>query len=338
MTTDTTALADQTGRVDTSDARRQSVNRALVMVSRFGGPVILVLLIVIYSVILPSTFPTLANFRALITEQAVPGILAAALLFPLVAGAFDFSGGAVITLAAVAFVQFTGQQHIGWPAACLLVLAGAVVVGIVNGVLIAHFRYNSFVATLATGGILSGIALVRSQGQTLFQGVPSSFLHLGRNRLLGIPLPIYYLVVVFLLVGYVLRQTAFGRYHEALGKGPAAAQLAGVSFKRHLVTAFIASAVLAALAGLILVANLGSAPPGVGDAYILSAFAAAFLGSTMFRPGSFNASGSLVAILLIAVGVNGLTLAGVSSFIQEIFTGGLLIIAVGVSQLERVTR
>lgn len=337
MTTDAVPLTD-TEESEAPRARKHAVNRVLVIVSRFGAPVILGLLIVVYSVTLPSTFPTVANFRALITEQSVPGILAAALLLPLVAGEFDFSGGSVITLGAVAFVQLTGVAHLSWPVAAVVVLVGAVAFGLVNGVLIAYFRYNSFVATLATGGLIGGVALVRSQGETLFQGIPNSFLHLGRNRLLGVPLPIIYLIVVFLLVGYLLRQTPFGRYHDALGKGRAAAQLAGVSYKKHILVAFIGSAVLAAIAGLLLVANLGSAPPNVGEAYILSAFAAAFLGSTMFRPGSFNASGSLVAILLIAVGVNGLTLAGVSSFIQQIFTGGLLIIAVGVSQAERLTR
>jgi len=318
--------------------RRSTMNRTLVLTSQFGGPAILVLLIVIFSILLPSTFPTASNFRALTTEQAVPGILAAGLLLPLVAGEFDFSGGSVITMAAVALVQLTGQGHLSWPVACLVVLVGAACFGLVNGVLIAQFHYNSFVATLATGGILAGVALVRSHGETLYQGVPQQFLNLGRENVIGIPLPVIYLAVAFIIVGYILRQTAFGRYHEALGKGRAAAQLAGVSYKKHILLAFMGSAVLAAFAGLLVVANLGSSPSNVGDAYVLSAFAAAFLGSVIFRPGSFNAAGTLVAILLIAIGVNGLTLAGVSAFVQEIFTGALLVIAVGVSQLERLTR
>jgi ribose transport system permease protein len=323
---------------DETRLRQKSLNRALIAGSRFGGPALLVALVIVYAVTLPHTFLTVVNIRALLSQQAVPGILAAALLLPLVAGEFDFSGGSVIGLAAVVMVQLTGQLGLYWPTACIVILAAAAVFGAVNGILISRFGYNSFVATLASGGVLGGVALVRSQGETLYQGIPAQFLQLGRGMVLGIPYAVIYLAVVFVVVAYVLRQTAFGRYHEALGKGRAAAQLAGVSYRRHILIAFVASAVIAAIAGLLLVANLGSAPPNVGDSYILSAFAAAFLGSTMFRPGSFNASGAIVAILLIAVGVNGMTLAGVSSFIQQIFTGGLLLVAVGVSRLERAGR
>jgi ribose transport system permease protein len=336
--TDAATAVSETAALNRAEPGRGSLNRALIAGSKFGGPALLVALVIVYSVALPHTFLTVVNIRALLSQQAVPGILAAALLLPLVAGEFDFSGGSIIGLAAVALVQLTGQSGLNWPTACLIILAAAAGVGAINGVLISRFGYNSFVATLASGGVLGGVALVRSQGETLYQGIPARFLDLGRGMVAGVPYAVIYLAVVFLVVAYVLRQTAFGRYHEALGKGRAAAQLAGVSYRRHILIAFVASAVIAAMAGLLLVANLGSAPPNVGDSYILSAFAAAFLGSTMFRPGSFNASGAIVAILLIAVGVNGMTLAGVSSFIQQIFTGALLLIAVGISRLERATR
>ena len=336
--TDSVKAVTEVSQPDETRQRPRSLNRALIAGSRFGGPALLVALVIVYSIMLPHTFLTVVNIRALLSQQAVPGILAAALLLPLVAGEFDFSGGSVIGLAAVVLVQLTGQLGLNWPTACIVILAAAAVFGAINGILISRFGYNSFVATLASGGVLGGVALVRSQGETLYQGIPAQFLDLGRGMVLGVPYAVIYLAVVFVVVAYVLRQTAFGRYHEALGKGRAAAQLAGVSYRRHILIAFVASAVIAAIAGLLLVANLGSAPPNVGDSYILSAFAAAFLGSTMFRPGSFNASGAIVAILLIAVGVNGMTLAGVSSFIQQIFTGGLLLVAVGVSRLERATR
>jgi len=336
--TDSVKAVTEVSQPDETRQRPRSLNRALIAGSRFGGPALLVALVIVYSIMLPHTFLTVVNIRALLSQQAVPGILAAALLLPLVAGEFDFSGGSVIGLAAVVLVQLTGQLGLNWPTACIVILAAAAVFGAINGILISRFGYNSFVATLASGGVLGGVALVRSQGETLYQGIPAQFLDLGRGMVLGVPYAVIYLAVVFVVVAYVLRQTAFGRYHEALGKGRAAAQLAGVSYRRHILIAFVASAVIAAIAGLLLVANLGSAPPNVGDSYILSAFAAAFLGSTMFRPGSFNASGAIIAILLIAVGVNGMTLAGVSSFIQQIFTGGLLLVAVGVSRLERATR
>jgi ribose transport system permease protein len=144
-------------------------------------------------------------------------------------------------------------------------------------------------------------------------------------------------VGVFGITAIALRQTAWGRRHEAVGKGRAASHLAGIGVRRHLFGAFIVSGVIAGFAGLVLVARLGSAPPNVGEAFTLSAFAAAFLGATMLRPGFFNATGTLVAILLIAVGINGLLLAGVENYIERLFTGAVLLLAVGLSRLERLS-
>jgi ribose transport system permease protein len=174
-----------------------------------------------------------------------------------------------------------------------------------------------------------------SGGQTLFEGVPASFLKAGRNTLAGVPLPIVYAIVVFLLVGWLLRQTAWGRRHETVGKGRRAAELAGVPVRRHVILAFMGSGCLGALAGVLLVARLGSSPPDIGQTYILSAFAAVFLGAAMLRPGFFNATGTILAIVLIAIGVNGLSLAGVSSFVGQVFTGVILLLSVGLSRMER---
>lgn len=318
--------------------RARLPGRVLYWTSRAGGPAVLVLLVVVFAATEPDTFLTINNIKSLLVQQAIPGILAAGVLLPLVAGEFDFSGGAVITASAVAMVELTGRGHLAWPVAWLIVIGGAGLVGVVNGLLVSVLHYNSFVATLAVGGVVEGAALVRSQGQTLYQGVPQGFLDLGRKEAFGVPLPVVYLAVVFAIVAYVLQQTAWGRHHAAIGKGREAVRLAGVPIRRHLLIAFACSSLLAGIAGTLLVANLGSAPPNVGSPYVLAAFAACFLGSTMLRPGFFNAGGTLLALLLIAVGVNGLSLAGVSSFVNEIFTGVMLILAVGVSQLEQLTR
>lgn len=309
-------------------------SRILDLASRFGGPGVLFIGIIVFTFTLPGEFLTTGNIKALLTQQAVPIVLSLGLLFPLVAGEFDFSGGSLLTLSATLLPYFTGIDHLSWPIAVVLILVISCVAGLINGVLVAIFKYNSFVATLATGGILSGMSLIISNGATLYAGIPNQFTSLGRGFIVGIPDIVVYAIIVFLIVAYVLRQTVWGRYHEAIGKGRSASQLAGISISRHLIVAFMVSAMAAGLAGVMLVANLGSAPPAVGGEFILAAFAAVFLGSTMFRPGFFNAVGTVVAGLLVAVGVNGLSLFGVSTFIQDIYTGVLLIIAVGLSRLE----
>jgi ribose transport system permease protein len=313
-------------------SRRQLTLRVL---SRGAGPIVLLLLVAYFSITLSSTFLNIDNFRSMAAAQAVPGILALGLLFPLVAGEFDFSGGALASGAAVALAILTGQHGANWALACVIVVLGGVAIGCVNGILVGLFNYNSFVATLAVSGIVSGVTLAVTQGSTLNSNIPGTLSRLG-GQVLGIPLPVIYLLAVFGAVAYILRQTAWGRHHEAIGKGRRAASLAGVRVRRHIVVAFMASGCIAALAGILIVAYLGSAPPNEGEAYTLAAFAAVFLGSTMLRPTFFNASGTLIAIILIAVGVNGLSLAGAQSYVSQTFTGIILLIAVGLSRLERL--
>jgi ribose transport system permease protein len=317
------------------EVRPKRGETALRAVSRGAGPIVLLLLFVYFSITLPGTFLSLDNFRSMGAAQAVPGILALGLLFPLVAGEFDFSGGALASGAAVALAILTGEHGVNWAIACVIVILGGVAIGAVNGVLVGVFNYNSFVATLAVSGIVGGITLAVTQGSTLNSNIPSTFSRLG-GQVFGIPLPIIYLLAVFGVVAYVLRQTAWGRHHEAIGKGRRAASLAGIRVRHHIIVAFMASGTVAVLAGILIVAYLGSAPPGEGQAYTLAAFAAVFLGSTMLRPTFFNASGTLIAIILIAVGVNGLSLAGAQSYVSQTFTGIVLLIAVGLSRLERL--
>jgi ribose transport system permease protein len=305
--------------------------------ARFGGVVVIVLMFVVFAVALPDTFPTASNFKIVGAEQAVSSILAFGVLLPLIAGEFDFSAGAVLSAATIAAVKLTGAG-MPWPLAVLVIALAAALIGVCNGLLVARAGFNSFVATLATGGIIGGCALMVSKGETLFKGVPQTFLDIGRNTAFGVPLPIVYMLVLFLIVAWAMRQTSWGRRHEAVGKGRNAAELAGVHIQRHVVVAFAASAALAALAGCLLVARLGTAPVDIGNSYILNAFAAVFLGATMLRPGFFNATGTLLAIVLIAIGVNGLSLAGASSFVGEVFTGATLLLAVALSRLENRTR
>jgi ribose transport system permease protein len=314
-------------------ARGFERGRALDYFARFGGVVVIVLMFVVFALALPNTFPTVSNFKIVGAEQAVSSILAFGVLLPIIAGEFDFSAGAVLSAATIAVVKLTGGG-MPWPLAVLVIAAAAALVGVGNGLLVARAGFNSFVATLATGGIIGGCALMVSKGETLFKGVPQSFLNVGRNTALGVPLPVVYMLALFLIVAWVTRQTSWGRRHEAVGKGRKAAELAGVHIQRHVVAAFAASAALAALAGCLLVARLGTAPVDIGNSYILNAFAAVFLGATMLRPGFFNATGTLLAIVLIAIGVNGLSLAGASSFVGQVFTGATLLLAVALSRLE----
>ena len=191
-------------------------------------------------------------------------------------------------------------------------------------------------ATLATGGIVAGAGCGAANGQALFEGVPSGFTDVGRDQWLGIPLPVWALAAVALVVWDGLRQTPWGRYHEAIGKGRSAASLAGLPMRRQLFGAFVVSAVVAAFAGVVQIARLGSATPGVGESFLLAAFAAAFLGSTMLRPGHVQRAGHRRRHLPHRGGHQRAVARGRSSFIGQMFTGCVLLVVVGLSRLERL--
>lgn len=248
------------------------------LVAKFGGPVVLLGLFVIFSITLPGTFLTSANLQSMLSAQAVPGILALGLLLPLTAREFDFSGGVIATASSVAMVTLMGELNIHWAVSSLIVLAGAACVGAFSGFLIAVLGYGSFVATLAVGGMIAGFTLLKSKGATLYEGVSEEFIGLGQAKVLGLPSTVWALIVIFVVVAYLLSQTAWGRYHEAIGKGRVAVELAGVSIKKHVFMAFVGSATISAFAGIVMLSRLGSAPAGAADGFVLASFAAAFLG------------------------------------------------------------
>lgn len=316
-------------------ARTRESRNWVQTLSRWSGPIVLVGLFTYFSISLPEIFPTSTNLEGMAAAQAIPGMLALAILLPVLAGEFDFSAGAVLGGAVVMVAVLTGEASVPWVPACLITLACAAGVGVINGLLITMAEVNSFVATLAVGGIIGGATLYKTGGQTLI-GIPEGLTEAGQNEAVGLPLPIIYLFVVTLVVWYLLRQTPWGRRQEAIGKGRRAAELAGAPVHRQIMLSFVGSAMLAALAGILQVAVLGSAPAGLGPALLLSAYATVFLGATMFRPGFFNVPGTIVALFVIAVGINGLTLSGVNTAIEQIFSGGILIIAVVLSRLETV--
>jgi ribose transport system permease protein len=336
-------LKSVTARVGSGGAagagRREMLRRAQLIrvASRYGGLVMLIVLFLVFAATMSDTFLTDTNLQGVAANQAVPGLLAVALLLPLVAGEFDFSAGAVLGAAMVFMAILTGEKDISWQLAALVVLCGGALTGLINGLLVAKVGIHSFVATLAVSGIVSGAALWASNGEVLFENIPTGLTDAGTKFLWEIPLPVVYLLCVAALVWYVLRATPWGRYQEAVGKGRRAATLSGVPVNRQVITGFVAGGALAAVAGIVNIAQLGSAPPNLGPPLLLSAYAAAFLGSTMFRPGFPNIPGTIVAVFLIAIAINGLELAGVSSFIEPILTGIVLILAVSLSRLEALT-
>lgn len=295
--------------------------------------IILLLIAGIFFTLYPATadtFPTLANLRILVGNQAVIAIVALAALIPLVANQWDLSVGAIAGLVAVLTASFmSAGTHI--VLAMAVGLAVGAVTGFANALIITRGRVNAVIATLGMSTILAGVITQKTGGMAVVGNIPLSVTDFGSGNWFGVPRTAFALAAVAIAVYYVLEYTPFGRYLYAMGSNPAASRLVGLRTRLVLGASFVIAGVLSAAAGIIQVARAGGADPRVGDAFTLPALAAAFLSAAAIRPGRYNVGGTLTAIFFLAVINNGLNLAGAPSYVSSYINGGALIVGVGLA-------
>jgi ribose transport system permease protein len=289
-------------------------------------------LILLFAILVPETFPTTSNLRIVLSNEAISAVVAMGLLLPLAARQYDLSIAGVMSVSVAVVGGLMANS--GWsPAAAIVatLLLGASI-GAINAFVIVKLRVDSFIATLGMTSILAAVTYRLLDGQDIVSGIPPGFTELGQSQLFGIPLPVYYMAALAALLYYVLGHTPFGRYLYASGSNPEATRLAGVPVGRYVFVSLVVSGTLAALAGVILTAKLGTAPVDAGEPYLIPAFAAALFGSTQFKPGRVNVLGTLVAIYMLATGVKGLELLYPNNpWLDDLFQGVALIIAVALS-------
>ncbi len=298
--------------------------------ARYGTLASLVLLLVIFTIGRPSVFPTVGNFLNILNQVSILGIIALGLTVCLVMGLFDLSIAAMATLGGwlATVLVFRGGPQIDPYLAVPLVLLAATLIGVLNGTLVSYLGISAFIETLAMGSVITGVVLGLSKSRTILSGIPKEFLAIGQDYTLGIPNPVIAMLVVLLLLWVFLEHTQVGRNLYAIGGNQEAARLSGIAVKRYALIAMGISAACAALGGLVAAANLGAGrPQGVGETYLLNAFAAVFIGASTLRPGRFHIIGTFVGVLLIGVINNGLSIMGVPTYWQYIVQGLLLILA-----------
>lgn len=279
----------------------------------------------------PGTFRSAANLTSVLGTYAVPGVLALAAIVPLVCGQFDLTIGSVAGLTALSTAAALTRFEYPVAVAVGLAVAIGVVVGAVNGYLVAYVGVNAFITTLGMASVIAGLITLYSNGDTIIIG-DETLGSLGADTVLGIPKILYALAVVAAVVYYLLGHTPFGRYLYSIGSNPTAARLVGLNVRRLVLLGFVLSGVLAAIAGVLLVARNGNANPQVGGQLLtLPALAAAFLGATAITPGRFNVAGTLLAVFFVAFSLSGLNLNDVSQWITDFFTGAALVAAVALS-------
>jgi ribose transport system permease protein len=319
---------------DQAVAQRPARRRLSLGLDNYSGLYVWALVIIAFSVWEPTTFPTLLNVRVLAGNQAITAILALSLVVPVAAGVFDLSVAGILgfALMSVAWLQ---QEHVNAVLSVVLIVALGAVIGMVNGVIVVRLHVDSFITTLGMSSILAAAAYAVSGGQQITGVFSSTFENLGQRLVGGIPITFIYMIVLAAVLWYVLEYTSVGRYIYAAGGNPQAARLAGVRVERLIFSSFVTSGTLAALAGVILAAQIGTADVSSGPPYLLPAFAAVFLGATQIRAGRVNVIGTLVAIFLLATGVTGLQLAGAPVYVEDLFNGAALIVAVALAVRSR---
>jgi ribose transport system permease protein len=304
--------------------------------ARYATIIGLLAMVAAFSLLSPRAFPTLLNFTNVVNQASLAIIIASGLTMAVIVGELDLSIGFAASLHGILVTGLIVGSGVPIALAILIVLAAGALVGLVNGLVVTKLKVNSVIATLGVGTVLTGLAFAYSAGVPIVAGVPEAFLDISLGRWLwGIPNNIVIMAVIVATLWVLVERTAIGQEIQAVGGNPVAARLAGISVDRIKILGFVISGTLAALTGILLASRLGSGTASAADAYLLTAFAAVFLGSATLRDGEFHILGTVIGALIIAFAFNGLNIFGAPTYSQYVLQGAILIVAVGLSSLGR---
>lgn len=326
---------ERTKKIDSRfDTRRSPFKWKKLHPRNIGVVYLYALIWIVFSLWIPDTWTMWLTHRSVLNQNAILMVVAIGLLVPLAAGVFDLSIGATISASSVTVGW--GMVEADWsvPVAIMVALLVGVLVGFVNGLLVVKVKIDSFIATLAMSSVLTAYSVWRSNNRSIL-GFPDSFKNLATEFVWGVNKTVIVALVIAFVFWYVFEHTAAGRYLFATGGAREAARLAGVQTDRYVWGSLMVSSTFAALGGVLLAAQFGSAQAQSGAPYLLPAFAAAFLGSTQFKR-RFNVWGAMLAVVVLQSGVKGLQLAGVgTTWIESLFFGVALAVAVGFSTFRK---
>lgn len=286
-----------------------------------------------------ATFFTSANLKVLVTGQVLVCLLAFSMIVTLVAGSFDLSVGANLGLCSIVTAAAMSRFDVPLAGAVAIAICVGALVGAVNAVAVAVLKLNSFIITLGTATVISGLLTWYTEGIAITSGISGTLRRFGSESLFGIPKAGILVIGIGVVVWYLLGHTPFGRHLHAIGSNARAAQLVGIRVDRVKFWSHIIGGVIAGIGGVVAVANLGGASPTTGPDLLFPAFAAVFLGTTCIKPGQFNVPGTAIGVFFVAACVSGLTQMGVKAWVSPVFNGVALIVAVFIaSRLARLRR
>jgi len=300
-------------------------------VNRYGLVCAWMLLIAGFSIASPDIFMSWANFTNIFGSQAILVVLTMGMIAPLIVGEFDLSMAGLVSVCLM-LIGVLNVQH-GWPIGwvVLAVVGVSVLVGAVNAFTIVRIGVNSLVATLGMGTLLMGAAYGIS-GLSIV-GLASELTAFARTWVFGIQAAFYYGLALTIVWWYVQRWTPLGRNLLFTGANRQVARLSGVPVDRLRAGSLMTSSLVSGFAAILLAGVLGSADPSAASGFLLPPFAAAFLGATAISPGRFNPWGAFIAVYFLVTGIVGLQILGFSGWIEQVFYGGALVLAVTLSRI-----
>lgn len=293
----------------------------------YGSFIALIFLVIVIGVISPD-FRTINNFLSLLRQSAINGLIAFGMTCIILTGGIDLSVGSVLALTSI-ICAHTIKIGVPAPLSMLIALIFGIILGTISGLMVTKSRLQPFIATLITMTGYRGLTMILSGGKPISRLGNNLLLNqIGKGSFLGIPIPVWILIIFFAIFLFVLKKTVLGREIYATGSNSKAAELAGINTNNIKLIVYAVSGFMASLSGLILVSRLGSAQPTLGSGYELDAIAAVALGGTSMTGGRGKITGTLIGILIIAVLNNGLNIIGVSSYYQDVVKALVIFLAV----------
>ncbi len=322
----------ETDPVDLPEGTNPSRRRLSGFGYRYGIVFVWAALFILFSLLLPGVFLTTNNLAAMLSSQASLVLLSLSVLPVLAAGEIDLSIAGVMTVSATTVGQLNGVWKIDITVSILVALAVSVLIGLVNGLLTIKVGVASIIVTLGMSTLLVGLSVWLSNTLTI-TGVSPQLGRIVNAPVLGVNLAFWISIAIGIALWYVYRHTAVGRHIVFIGKNAEVARLSGLPVAKLKLWTFVVTSFLAGLSGVMVVAIAGGLQPTSLQTLLLPAFAGAFLGSAIIDPGSHNPIGTIIAVLFLATGINGLILLGADSWVNNVFYGAAVILAVTFSRI-----
>lgn len=294
---------------------------------RFSGLYLFAIFVVIFGVWKPHLFLTASTLHSVASQQVIVAMFAIGVLVPLATGTYDLSIGAIANLAAIVVIWLQDDYHMNPGVAIVIAVFVSLLIGVINGFIVVRLRVSSFIATLGTASIVTAVQTMIAGGGQPLPPNSSAWTSFTQTQVFGFQIVVLYMLVLAVLVWWILEFTPAGRYLFAVGGNYEAARLIGIKVDRWVWLSLITSAGVCGLAGVLFASQNGPSLT-FGSALLLPAYAAAFLGTTQLKPGKFNVWGTLIGVFVLATGVQGLQYVTGAQWLDDMFNGVALILAV----------